>query len=223
LVYFVAVTGLVAVSPATAQLQNDSSAATTDKWTGGFIGRSGITWSYKAQTKDREVRVTVRGQKDSKVYNAFCSPTALNNAETFETTCQYEGGNFGFKVRGRIDGDVIYALYLAENGDRASLSLVRETITSSPTAESPSAPQGSTAQSSNRSAQSQPHTANLQLPSCKDFRVLSTYTHLSFVNSDDPILGVPPAQWNAPMLASVFQWAQDCVQKVGGSSPERSP
>jgi hypothetical protein len=137
----------------------------------------------------------------------------LSTLDTFEVTCRYEGVSPGFKVRGRIDGDVVYAVYLTDDGDRASLSLFREAIASSPTPASPPPSASGSAQFPNVPAPPQPRTANLQLPTCANFRVLMNYTRHSFENRDDPILGVPPAEWSASTLASVRRWADGCLAR----------
>jgi hypothetical protein len=204
-------TTLYALS-ATAQSSMELGTAAPDRRAGGFVGRSGIAWAYKVETAGRDVRVTVRGDKDGKTYPAACSPTALSSDQTFETSCQYEGGTLGFKVRGRVDGDVVEALYLANNGDRASMSLFREAGAARSPTSSPSAHSG-TAQSPTAPALPQPRIANLQLPTCKNFRFLTNYTRYSFVNRDDAILGISPTEWSTSTLAAVRRWADDCLAK----------
>jgi DNA-binding protein YbaB len=202
--------------------------AQADTWNGGFLSKSGILWTYNVQVNGKLVKVTIQGDRDGKKIEAACADGSLDASSTFEVHCRYPGNNLHFKVRAELNSDSTYASYLADNGDRTSVQLMRNA--SAPASEPPKPTVG--AQDSHPLAPpqrmasappSQPRSAatsalSLRLPSCNQMNFLMNYTRHSFVDTDDPILGLPPSQWTADTLHGVEQWATKCLSQTPRSS-----
>jgi hypothetical protein len=54
---------------------NSASAAT---WSGGFLSKSGITWTYEVRTDNAKVSVSVSGDRQGTKFAATCADTALD-------------------------------------------------------------------------------------------------------------------------------------------------
>src|ERR1700761_3977288 len=95
------------------------SSASAATWSGGFLGKSGITWTYEIRTDNSKVSVSVSGDRQGTKFAATCPDTALLDAKgTFEAACQYTGSPLTFKLRGHLKADEESVTYLADNGDR---------------------------------------------------------------------------------------------------------
>lgn len=192
-----------------------------DTWTGRYTGRSGILWTYTVQTAGQHVKLRILGDKEGKKFDASCADSSLDGSDVFETSCAYGGSNLRFKVRAQLRMEFTYATYVAENGDRTAVELTRESkiVTPYPPASARNAPQA------NRAGPTLPNTpsaaappaatssdmADLRLPACDRMSYLMNFTRHSFVNGDDPILGIPPGRWTVETLNAVERWATRCL------------
>jgi hypothetical protein len=192
------------------------------------MSRSGIVWAYNVQVNGKLVKVTIRGDRGGKKIEAACADGSLDASSTFEVHCRYPGNNLHFKVRAELNSDSTYAAYIADNGDRTSVQLMRNASTAT---SQPSRPMASP--QDNRPSPPPPGTANaappqassagtsqpsLRLPPCNQMNFLMNFTRHSFVNTDDPILGIRPSEWTADTLHSVEQWATTCLSHQPRSS-----
>jgi hypothetical protein len=193
-----------------------------DTWTGGFTGRSGIVWAYRVQVDGKLVKLTIRGDSGGKKFEATCADSALDVSNTFEASCLYLGSNLPFKVRAELKGNSTYAAYVAANGDRTTVQLMSDG--KAPTNSSP--PRDTSGSQDNHlplpaprpseptpSPQNSANATPLRLPACDRMNFLMNFTRHSFVNGDDPILGVPPSKWTIETLSLVEQWATKCLSE----------
>ena len=195
MLYFLAIASLAMSGPAQA-----------DSWGGGFMSNSGILWTYKVQTDGSKVGVTVSGRREKATFEATCGHAPLDAARSFETKCQHKGG-LRFTLKARLDGDIAYMSYITDTGDRANIQLLRESAASA----APTKPAAAPTATTTLPAAPAPQSVDLQLPSCRNFRYLINYSRDWFANRTDPVLGVPPADWNESVLAKVGHWADRCL------------
>ena len=180
--------------------------AFAETWIGGFLSKSGITWNYEVRKDNSRVSVNVNGDRQGTNFAAWCAETALDATESFEAECEYIGSPLTFKLRGRLKADEEFVNYLANNGDTTSVKVLRQATAPSvnqppqvavvprPTSPAPVAPRSS-----------------LQLLNCERADFLMNYTRHSFVNGDDPILGVRASEWTLDTLQAAKDWFEKCA------------
>lgn len=179
--------------------------ADADTWQGGFMSNSGILWSYRVHSQDGKAKITFQGRRDTSQFEAVCADALLDSDKAFEARCQHKGSDLRFTLKARLDGDSPFMNYIAANGDRATVQLLREATPPANPSSSPPPP------ITPPNPISTPTTSkNLNFGDCRQAESMSqAYSARSFLN-DQTILGIPASQWTEDTLAKALSWARQC-------------